>query len=193
MYFRQTIQSIKCEQTSISFSKIVRVLCFNSVFGLSIVVLSGFIFGLLLPILICIVPRLWKRINNIYFEQPHEESHPFIPMAPTRTNISAARQYNESPNFQRLVPNGTSNSSSSSRNHHHNHNIHNDDPYLKSTTPAAASAVTCGVETTLNYNHYSNNTPTINSNNYGVGSIGNNNNMNKYSLNLNNSPAPPPK
>ena len=64
---QQTIQSIKCDQTSISFKNIIRTLCFNSVLSLAIVLLSGFVFGLILPILICVVPQLWKRIHKSVF------------------------------------------------------------------------------------------------------------------------------
>ena len=97
-------------------------------------------------------------------------------MVQTRTNISAARQYNESPNFQRLNNNNSS---------QHHHDIHTD-PYLKSTA-----------NDTTNFNHYH---LSNNNNNYSnvnsatpigasnTATIGNNMNMNKY--NLNSSPPP---
>jgi hypothetical protein len=71
-----------------------------------------------LPILICIIPQLWRQIHAKDYCESHqynnrsvnEETHPFITLngngptgsAQVRTNISAARQFNESPNFQRL-------------------------------------------------------------------------------------------
>lgn len=64
---------------------------------------------------------MWRKMNNkAYYAyncglntNATEETHPFITLAngntsQVRTNISAARQFNESPSFQRLVTNALS-------------------------------------------------------------------------------------
>ena len=111
-----------------------RCLCFR--FGLAFVVFSSIIFGLILPILVCIIPQVWRRIHGKEFLDNHygsstgnggltsDETHPFLPLSSThhqgvRSNISAARQFNESPSFQRLTTatssaNGNSNANTTS-------------------------------------------------------------------------------
>ena len=75
---------------------------------------SGVLFGFIMPILICIIPQMWRRMTNRAYYKYHatgpsiEESNPFIPHTSgngqVRSNIAAAaRQFNESPNFQRLT------------------------------------------------------------------------------------------
>lgn len=117
--------SIKCDQTSLSYREAVNALCTNSILGLSIVVLSGLVFGFVMPILICVIPQMWRRMHTKELYEYHnsnasghmlsEEIHPFISSsaatAQIRTNISAARQFNESPSFQRLAANSSSTNS----------------------------------------------------------------------------------
>ena len=63
---------------------------------------------------------MWRKMSNkayySYNGTTVDESHPFISMSNTggtqvRTNISAARQFNESPSFQRLITNPITESS----------------------------------------------------------------------------------
>jgi len=121
-----TIRSlIRCDQTSQSYKSAVKILCFNSIFGLALVVLSSMAFGLILPILICIIPQMWRRMhtkeyynyNSSSSNSNTDEAHPFIPSSSAngqiRTNISAARQFNESPSFQRMTINNNNNNSNS--------------------------------------------------------------------------------
>jgi len=116
----------RCEETSIEYRAAVKILCTDSMFSLALIVLSGILFGFIMPILICIIPQMWRRMTNRAYYKYHtsgpsmEESNPFIPVSGSgggnqiRSNISAAaRQFNESPNFQRLV---TTNQSTLSRN-----------------------------------------------------------------------------
>ncbi|RNA13425.1 tweety -like protein [Brachionus plicatilis] len=114
--------SINCDQTSLSYREAVNALCTNSILGLAIVVMSGLVFGFVMPILICVIPQIWRRMHTKELFEYHnsnasghmlsEEIHPFISSstatAQIRTNISAARQFNESPNFQRLAANSSS-------------------------------------------------------------------------------------
>lgn len=114
--------SIECDKTSLSYREAVNALCTNSILGLGIVVMSGLVFGFIMPILICVIPQIWRRMHTKDLYEYHssnsgghminEEIHPFISSntatAQIRTNISAARQFNESPNFQRLAANSSS-------------------------------------------------------------------------------------
>lgn len=123
----------RCHETSIQYKGAVDILCTDSIFSLAVIVVSGVAFGFIMPILICIIPQMWRRMTNKAYYKYHcggpnmnlEESNPFIPMSSNnggvRSNISAAaRQFNESPSFQRLV---TTNQSSSTlgRNRHNGH------------------------------------------------------------------------
>lgn len=134
----------RCDQTSVEYKATVEILCTHSIFSLAIIVVSGIIFGFIMPILICIIPQMWRRMTNKAYYKYHgagpninsDESNPFIPMSSgngqVRSNISAAaRQFNESPSFQRLVNHQQSNStlgrnrnnngSTLSRNNNNNH------------------------------------------------------------------------
>jgi len=103
----------KCDEPSVHYKAAVKVLCTDSIFSLAIIVVSGILFGLIMPILICIIPQMWRRMHNKAYYKYNaggpsiniDESHPFIPLTSgVRSNISAAaRQFNESPSFQRLV------------------------------------------------------------------------------------------
>lgn len=114
--------------------------------GLAIVVVSGFLFGLVIPILICIIPQMWRRMHaKDYFDYHQangnagtnptapEESHPFLYTNGTsgggpgnghlRTTASAvARQFNESPSFQRLAINSSSINSNTTQTTNTNNN-----------------------------------------------------------------------
>lgn len=95
-------------------------------------------YGVILPILICIIPQLWRRMHGKDIYDNHfsngsagsshqhnllttgsnsDETHPFLPLAATgagqsvRTNMST-RQFNESPSFQRLNANTSSQTNS---------------------------------------------------------------------------------
>ncbi len=115
----------RCEETSAEYRGAVKVLCTDSMFSLAVIVASGILFGFVMPVLICIIPQMWRRMTNRAYYKYHtsgpsiEEANPFIPLSgagghQVRSNISAAaRQFNESPSFQRLV---TTNQSTLSRN-----------------------------------------------------------------------------
>jgi hypothetical protein len=128
--------NLGCEYTSASYKLAVTALCHNSLLNLSIIVFSSIIFGLTIPILICIIPQMWRRMHTKDFYEYHggmngtgigtglnaDESRPFISQSGStatgqiRTNISAARQFNQSPNFQRLIPSSTTNNTTSAIN-----------------------------------------------------------------------------
>ena len=145
--FQETIANIEnildnirtnlgCDQTSVSYKMAVKSLCNNSLFSLSIIVVSSIMFGLIIPILICIIPQMWRRMHTKDYYEYHggltnsnvggglnvDEAHPFISNTngstngQIRTNISAARQFNQSPNFQRLNPSSTNTTTTSSSN-----------------------------------------------------------------------------
>jgi predicted PurR-regulated permease PerM len=78
----------------------------NLRFGLSLVLISGLVFGIVLPLLICIIPQLWKRLDSISNSSTtttthSDEAHPFIPMN-AGNQRSIARNYNDSPTFHRI-------------------------------------------------------------------------------------------
>lgn len=75
-------------------------------FGLSLVLIGGLLFGIILPFLICVIPQLWKRLDSMSTSPTttttnSDEAHPFIPMNASNQR-SIARTYNESPTFHRL-------------------------------------------------------------------------------------------
>jgi hypothetical protein len=149
----------RCDETSIEYKSAVNILCTDSIFSLAVIVISGIIFGFIMPILICIIPQMWRRMTNKAYYKYHtaapnlniDESNPFIPMSngngQVRSNISAAaRQFNESPSFQRMATTNQSNStlgrnnrnnnghSTLSRNNNHNQmHINNNNVYASTT------------------------------------------------------------
>lgn len=153
--------SIRCDQTSVNYRQAVNALCTNSILGLAIVVLAGLIFGFIMPILICVIPQMWRRMHTKDLYDYHttntngnilnDETHPFIASnntatAQIRTNISAARQFNESPSFQRLAANSSSTNSNITSNTL-NRNRYN-------TTSRSNYAATTNMQPP-NANHYS--------------------------------------
>lgn len=134
---------IKCDQTSLNYRGAVNNLCTDSILGLAIIVLSSILFGLIMPVLICIIPQMWRRMHTKDLYDYHtsnghnltDETHPFISLnagsGHVRTNISAARQFNESPSFQRLavasssVNSNTTTTNSLSRNRYNTANRSN--------------------------------------------------------------------
>ncbi|CAF0748234.1 unnamed protein product [Brachionus calyciflorus] len=152
--------SIRCDQTSHNYRQAVNALCTNSILGLAFVVLAGLVFGFIMPILICVIPQMWRRMHTKDLYDYHtnnttnghllnEETHPFIASntgtAQIRTNISAARQFNESPSFQRLAVNSSSTNSNITSNTL-NRNRYN-------TTSRSNYAATSNIGSNLN--HYS--------------------------------------
>ena len=87
---------------------------------------------------------MWRRMHTKEYYEYHgaisgngaglnlDEAHPFIShtngsvTGQIRTNISAARQFNQSPNFQRLNPSSTNTTTSSVNNNNNNNNGSND-------------------------------------------------------------------
>jgi hypothetical protein len=108
--------------------------------SLAIIVVASVLFGLIMPILICIIPQMWRRMHKRDAYDYHtsnaaaaavanhhtDESHPFISLnnvpVPPRTNLSAARQFNESPSFQRMAVAQSSTSSNHASTALGNHN-----------------------------------------------------------------------
>ena len=113
-----------------------------------------------MPVLICIIPQMWRKMHNKEYYDYHrnsngsngDDTHPFLSSSNNggnsvagqiRTNISAARQFNESPSFQRLPTNSSTNSNFNSlgRNKHSTlrHNTSNNNNNTNNTNNYAAT------------------------------------------------------
>ncbi len=121
-------------------------------FSLAIILGSSVLFGLIMPILICIVPQMWRRMSNSsYYESGNNfntnvnETYPFLHQnvgnSQFHSNASVSRRFNDSPNFQRsasISRNGAtlqqaenvSKRNNSTISHAINDYVANSDPYI---------------------------------------------------------------